>query len=81
MVGGTLVIAGDGPERQRLEAMAVPGVIFTGRVSEEEKHRLLCAAWLLLHPAMRAPPTARTATTARDERWNISATSRGAKRN
>jgi hypothetical protein len=36
---------------------------------------------LLLHPAMRAPPTARTATTARDERWNISATSRGAKRN
>jgi hypothetical protein len=32
---------------------------------------------LLLHPAMRAPPTARTATTVRDERWNISATSRG----
>ena len=32
---------------------------------------------LLLHPAMRAPPTARTATTERDERWNISATSRG----
>jgi hypothetical protein len=35
---------------------------------------------LLLHPAMRAPPTARTATTVRDERWNISATSRGAER-
>jgi hypothetical protein len=33
---------------------------------------------LLLHPAMRAPPTARTATTVRDERWNISATSMGA---
>jgi hypothetical protein len=32
---------------------------------------------LLLHPAMRTPPTARTATTVRDERWNISATSRG----
>ncbi len=32
---------------------------------------------LLLHPAMRAPPTARTASTVRDERWNISATSRG----
>jgi hypothetical protein len=32
---------------------------------------------LLLHPAMRAPPTARAATTDRDERWNISATSRG----
>src|ERR1700722_19357221 len=32
---------------------------------------------LLLHPAMRAPPTASTATTERDERWNISASSRG----
>jgi glycosyltransferase involved in cell wall biosynthesis len=52
VVGGRLVIAGDGPERKRLEALAGPGVIFTGRVSEEEKHRLLCAAWLLLHPAM-----------------------------
>jgi glycosyltransferase involved in cell wall biosynthesis len=52
VVGGTLVIAGDGPERPRIEAMAGPGVIVTGRVSEEEKHRLLCAAWLLLHPAL-----------------------------
>jgi hypothetical protein len=32
---------------------------------------------LLLHPAIRAPPAARTATTVRDERWNMSATSRG----
>jgi glycosyltransferase involved in cell wall biosynthesis len=31
--------------------MAGPDVVFTGRVSEEEKHRLLCAAWLLVHPA------------------------------
>ncbi|HEX8005616.1 MAG TPA: glycosyltransferase family 4 protein [Trebonia sp.] len=52
IVGGTLVIAGDGPERARIEAMAGPDVIVTGRVSEEEKHRLLCAAWLLLHPAL-----------------------------
>jgi glycosyltransferase involved in cell wall biosynthesis len=52
VTGGTLVIAGDGPERQRLEAMAGPGVVFTGRVSEEEKHRLLCAAWLFVHPAL-----------------------------
>ena len=43
---------GDGPERSRLEAMSGPGVVFTGRVSEEEKHRLLCSAWLLLHPAL-----------------------------
>ncbi len=51
VVGGRLVIAGDGPERDRLEALAGPGVTFTGRVSEEEKHRLLSAAWLLVHPA------------------------------
>jgi glycosyltransferase involved in cell wall biosynthesis len=52
VVGGKLVIAGDGPERPRLEALAGPDVVFTGRVSEEEKHRLLCSAWLLLHPAL-----------------------------
>ena len=52
VTGGTLVIAGDGPERARIEALAGPDVIFTGRVTEEEKHRLLCAAWLLLHPAL-----------------------------
>ncbi len=52
VVGGRLLIAGDGPERERLETLAGPDVIFAGRVSEEEKHRLLCAAWILLHPAM-----------------------------
>jgi glycosyltransferase involved in cell wall biosynthesis len=52
VVGGTLVIAGDGPERARLEALARPDVVFTGRVSEEEKHRLMCSAWMLLHPAL-----------------------------
>jgi glycosyltransferase involved in cell wall biosynthesis len=52
VVGGQLVIAGDGPERARIEALVGPGVVMTGRVSEEEKHRLLCSAWILLHPAM-----------------------------
>jgi glycosyltransferase involved in cell wall biosynthesis len=52
VVGGRLVIAGDGPDRARLEALAGPDVVIAGRVSEEEKHRLLCSAWLLLHPAM-----------------------------
>ncbi len=52
VVGGQLVIAGDGPERARIESLAGPGVVVTGRVSEEEKHRLLCSAWILLHPAM-----------------------------
>ncbi|WP_405879575.1 glycosyltransferase family 4 protein [Streptomyces sp. NBC_01136] len=51
VTGGRLVIVGDGPERERLEQLAGPGVEFAGRVTEAEKHRLLCAAWLLLHPS------------------------------
>ncbi|MFF9204450.1 glycosyltransferase family 4 protein [Streptomyces sp. NPDC014986] len=51
VTGGRLVVVGDGPERRRLERLAGPGVEFTGHVSEAEKHRLLCAAWLLLHPS------------------------------
>lgn len=51
VTGGRLVIVGDGPERGRLEQAAGPGVEFAGHVSEPEKHRLLCAAWLLLHPS------------------------------
>jgi glycosyltransferase involved in cell wall biosynthesis len=52
VTGGKLMIVGDGPERARIEALAGPGVVVTGKVSEEEKHRLLCSAWLLLHPAL-----------------------------
>jgi glycosyltransferase involved in cell wall biosynthesis len=51
VTGGRLMIVGDGPERARLEQLAGPGVEFTGHVSEAEKHRLLCEAWLLLHPS------------------------------
>lgn len=51
VTGGKLVIVGDGPESRRLEALAGPGVVFAGHVTEEEKHRLLCASWLLLHPS------------------------------
>ncbi|MFY1676762.1 MULTISPECIES: glycosyltransferase family 4 protein [unclassified Streptomyces] len=51
VTGGRLVVVGDGPERQRLERLAGPGVTFAGHVDEAEKHRLLCAAWLLLHPS------------------------------
>lgn len=49
--GGTLTIVGDGPARERLESLRVEGVEFSGFVSEEEKHRLMSEAWLLLHPA------------------------------
>lgn len=52
VTGGRLVIIGDGPERTRLQTIAGDGVIFTGRISEQAKHRLLCQAWLLLHPSL-----------------------------
>ncbi|MFG2548333.1 glycosyltransferase family 4 protein [Streptomyces sp. NPDC048581] len=51
VTGGRLVIVGDGPERASLERLAGPGVEFTGHVSEAEKHRLLCEAWMLMHPS------------------------------
>lgn len=52
LTGGRLVIAGEGPERARLEALAGPGVTLPGWVSEEDKQDLLGAAWLLVHPAL-----------------------------
>ena len=49
--GGELVIVGDGPERDRLQALAGEGVTFTGSVPDAAKGRELGAAWLLIHPA------------------------------
>jgi glycosyltransferase involved in cell wall biosynthesis len=51
VVGGRLVVVGEGPERKRLEARALPGVEFVGRVTHEQKIRLLGSAWLLVHGA------------------------------
>ncbi|UQA95539.1 glycosyltransferase family 4 protein [Streptomyces halobius] len=52
VTGGRIVIVGDGPERARLTAMAGPDVTFTGHISEQRKHQLLCSAWVLLHPSL-----------------------------
>lgn len=52
VTGGRLLVVGDGPEHARLAALAGPGVHFTGRVTEGEKHELLCRAWLLVHPSL-----------------------------
>jgi len=51
----TLEIAGDGPERANLEAQSqgIPGITFHGIVSEAEKARLLCSAWLYVLPSVR----------------------------
>ena len=47
-LGVRLVVAGDGPERSRLERMAGPEVEFLGRISEERAGALLstCAAFV-----------------------------------
>ncbi len=50
-VGGRLVIAGKGPELERLRSMAGPGVELPGRITEQEKLDLLASAWLMVHPA------------------------------
>ena len=49
--GGRLVIVGDGPLRPSLEARRVDGVEFRGRVSEDEKRKLLGSATLMVHAA------------------------------
>jgi glycosyltransferase involved in cell wall biosynthesis len=51
----TLDIVGDGPERQNLEALSsgIPGIIFHGAVSEEQKAELLSSAWLYVLPSVR----------------------------
>ncbi len=49
--GGTLVVAGDGPDLERLRGLAGDGVEFTGFLSEADKARELGAAWVLVHPA------------------------------
>jgi glycosyltransferase involved in cell wall biosynthesis len=51
MIGGRLVIVGDGPERAMLERLAGDRVEFVGRVDEDEKWRLLSRAWALVHTA------------------------------
>ncbi len=51
MVGGRLVIIGDGPEHARLESLAGPGVELVGAVDETTKASLMTDATLLLHTA------------------------------
>lgn len=50
-IGGRLVIAGQGPELDRLRAMAGPGVELPGKVTPAAKEHLLGSSWLMVHPA------------------------------
>ena len=47
-LGVRMVVAGDGPERKRLEQLAGPMTEFTGSVSEQEAGRLLSSCGLFL---------------------------------
>ncbi len=51
----TLQIAGEGPQRSRLEGLSrgTPGITFCGSVSEEEKARIPSSAWLYVLPSIR----------------------------
>lgn len=49
-LGRPLVVAGDGPDRRRLEAMAGPSATFTGSVSDEQIRDLYRAAHAVLLP-------------------------------
>lgn len=51
----TLHIAGDGPQKPKLEYLSrgIQDVTFYGLVSEEEKARILCSAWLYVLPSIR----------------------------
>jgi glycosyltransferase involved in cell wall biosynthesis len=48
--GRKLVVAGDGPERRKLEALAGPTVQFVGRASDAEIVRLMRGCRAFLHP-------------------------------
>jgi len=48
-----LWIVGDGYLRKKLEKMAIEGVKFFGKVSEQEKIKLLSRAWVLVNPSVR----------------------------
>ena len=51
-----LLIAGDGPERARLERMAPPGVVFLGALSSEELGQLAGTAWIQVVPSLGFEP-------------------------
>lgn len=50
--GWNLVVAGDGPERRRLEKMAGPTVRFTGPADDDQAGKLLAEAKALLFPGL-----------------------------
>lgn len=52
ITGGRLVIAGEGPEMERLRETAGEAVDLTGHITDEDKQDLLARATCLIHPAL-----------------------------
>lgn len=50
-LGYKLIVAGDGPERKKLESLAKSNIKFIGRVTNEKKNQLLAQAQALIFPA------------------------------
>lgn len=48
-----LWILGDGPQRERLEKVALEGVKFFGNLPNTERRKLMRAAWVLVNPSVR----------------------------
>ena len=51
-LGERLLIAGDGPDRQRLEKLAGPTIEFLGRVSDEKRREILSRAKAFIFPGL-----------------------------
>lgn len=49
-LGKNLIIFGEGPEKKRLQKLAKDNIKFIGRVSDEDKMRLLAGCKAFLHP-------------------------------
>jgi len=51
-LGWPLIVMGDGPERERLEALAMDNITFIGHVSDEERTRRFAEARLIIVAAL-----------------------------
>jgi glycosyltransferase involved in cell wall biosynthesis len=51
-LGWPLIIMGDGPERERLEELALDNITFIGQVSDEERTRLFAKARMVIVAAL-----------------------------
>jgi glycosyltransferase involved in cell wall biosynthesis len=51
-----LLIAGDGPERERLEGVAPSGVSFCGRLPQDDIDRIAATAWIQVVPSIGFEP-------------------------